>query len=65
MEKFRAFRGAPVRTLQGAERLQNTEMPWTYYAGMRDDDLRAIYTYLRSLRPVVHRVEKFGSPATQ
>ena len=63
VEKFRAFRGVPPRTLSGAERLQNTEMPWTYYAGMRDDDLRAIYTYLRSLPPVVHRVEKFGNPA--
>jgi hypothetical protein len=35
-------------------------MPWTYYAGMQDDDLRAIYAYLRSLPPVVNRVEKFG-----
>jgi hypothetical protein len=52
---------APARRLEGAERLQNTEMPWTYYAGMRDDDLRAIYAYLRSLPPVVNRVEKFGS----
>ena len=62
VEKFRAFRSTPARTLAGAERLQNTEMPWTYYAGMHDDDLRAIYTYLRSVPPVVHRVEKFGTP---
>lgn len=59
LDKFRAFRGAPPRTLQGAERLQNTEMPWTDYSGMTDDDLRAIYAYLRSLKPVVNRVEKF------
>jgi len=65
VEKFRAFRGAPPRTLSGADRLQNTEMPWTYYAGMEDQDLRAIYTYLRSLPPVINRVEKFGSPATR
>lgn len=62
VEKFRAFRGQPMRTLEGAERLQNTEMPWTYYAGMHDDDLGAIYAYLRSQRPVVNRVEKFGTP---
>ena len=59
LDKFRAFRNQPARTLEGAERLQNTEMPWTYYAGMHDDDLRAIYAYLRSLPPVVNRVEKF------
>lgn len=58
LEKFRAFRGAPARTLAGDERLQNTEMPWGNYAGMTDDDLRAIYAYLRSLPPVVNRVEK-------
>lgn len=63
VDKFRAFRGTPARTLTGAERLQNTEMPWTYYAGMEDDDLRAIYAYLRSQPPVVNRVEKFGAAA--
>lgn len=60
---FRAYRDQPARTLDGAERLQNTEMPWTYYAGMQDDDLRAIYAYLRTLSPVVNRVEKFPSAA--
>ena len=34
VDKFRAFRGVPARVLEGAERLQNTEMPWTDYAGM-------------------------------
>jgi hypothetical protein len=60
VDKFRAFRGAPPRRLEGAERDQQTEMPWMDYAGMTDDDLAAIYAYLRSLKPVVNRVEKFG-----
>ena len=47
-----------MRALAGEERLQNTEMPWPNYAGMTDDDLRAIYAYLRSMPPVVNRVEK-------
>ena len=64
VEKFRAYRDAPPRPLHGDERLQNTEMPWTYYAGMRDDDLRAVYAYLRSLPPVTNRVEKFAGTAT-
>ncbi len=62
IEKFRAFRGTPSRVLEGAERLQNTEMPWTYYAGMDDQDLGAIYAFLRSVPPVTNRVEKFGDP---
>jgi mono/diheme cytochrome c family protein len=63
VDKFRAFRGAPARVLEGAEKLQNSEMPWTDYAGLRDDDLAAIYAYLRSLKPIVNRVEKFPTAA--
>jgi len=59
VDKFRAFRGVVPPTLKGDERRQNSEMPWTYYATMRDDDLRAMYTYLRSTTPVSHLVKKY------
>jgi mono/diheme cytochrome c family protein len=36
-----------------------TVMPWTMYAGMKDEDLGAIYEYLKSLSPVENKVEKF------
>jgi mono/diheme cytochrome c family protein len=39
---------------------ENTVMPWQYYAGMTDEDLGAIYAYLRSLKPVVNRFQKFN-----
>ncbi len=38
----------------------NTPMPWQAYAGMTDDDLGAIYAYLRTLPAVDHTVEKVG-----
>lgn len=34
----------------------NTIMPWTMYAGMDSTDLRAIYFYLHSLKPVRNEV---------
>jgi hypothetical protein len=34
-------------------------MPWSQYAGMTDQDLGAVFTYLQSLKPVSHRVERF------
>ena len=40
---------ARVRTGKGAE---GSPMPWANFARMTDDDLRAIYRYLRSLPPV-------------
>jgi hypothetical protein len=36
----------------------NTLMPWNMYGQMKEEDLKAIYAYLRSLDPVVHKVEK-------
>jgi cytochrome c553 len=38
---------------------QNTIMPVAMIAGMTDDDLRAIYAYLRTLPPIKNQVEKF------
>jgi mono/diheme cytochrome c family protein len=47
-----------------------TVMPWANYAGMREEDLAAIYEYLRTVEPVRHRVTTFepdpgqaGTPA--
>jgi len=38
---------------------QNTIMPLTNYAEMKDDDLRAIYAFLRTLPPQKNKVEKY------
>ena len=35
----------------------NPVMPWPYFRSMAKDDLRAIFAYLRTLRPVQHRVD--------
>ncbi len=37
----------------------NTVMPWTFFAGMNDNDLRSIYRYLRTIKPVFHKVVQF------
>lgn len=37
----------------------NTIMPIVDYAGLKDDDLKAIYAYLRSVKPVVNKLEKY------
>lgn len=40
----------------------NTVMPWTQYGTMTEQDLGAIYDYLRTLAPVNNRVERFTPP---
>jgi mono/diheme cytochrome c family protein len=32
-------------------------MPWWYFGQMNDDDLKAIFAYLRTLKPIHHRVD--------
>ncbi len=38
----------------------DTPLAWTQFAGMTEEDLRAIYDYLHSLPPIKNRVEKYG-----
>lgn len=46
---------------------QNTVMPWVYFAGMTDEDLGAIYDYLRTVPPLENTVPKLARavPAPQ
>ncbi|MFM8536077.1 MAG: c-type cytochrome [Acidimicrobiia bacterium] len=59
IDRFKAFETANTAVLSEAERRQNTPMPMTAYAGMTREDLGAIYAYLRTVKPVINRVEKF------
>ncbi len=38
-----------------------TVMPWSTYSGMKEDDLKAIYQYLKTIEPVENVVTKFSS----
>ncbi len=59
VDKFKGFEAPDDRVLTSAEQGQNTVMPWRMYAGMTREDLGAIYAFLRSLKPITHRVEKW------
>lgn len=37
----------------------NSVMPWTYYAGMKESDLKAIYAFLRTVKPIQNKVDKW------
>jgi len=46
----------------GARKL-NPVMPWWFFGHMSDEDLRAIFSYLRTVKPVHHRVDNTESVA--
>jgi mono/diheme cytochrome c family protein len=63
--RFKAFASiASMETAPIAKPGRNTVMPWLAYAGMTEDDLGAIFDYLKTLPPAGGPVESFpDSPA--
>ncbi|MBI5524958.1 MAG: cytochrome c [Deltaproteobacteria bacterium] len=41
---------------------ENTVMPWTFYAGMTDEDLGAMYEYLKTVPAVKNKFDVFTPP---
>lgn len=37
----------------------NTDMPWLHLAGMKVEDLGAIYSYIRTVPPIENSIEKY------
>lgn len=40
----------------------NPEMPWGYFRGMTDEDIKAIFAYVRTLKPIRHSVDNTMPP---
>ena len=57
--RFKAFSDSAYTAPKVKAGEFNTPMPWTTYTGMTEEDLGAIYTYLQSLKPIEHSVERF------
>ena len=37
----------------------NTIMPWSFFGTMKEHDLKAIYAYLRTVKPVNNKIVKW------
>jgi mono/diheme cytochrome c family protein len=61
--RFKEYAGPEATIIDTAAMKRQTVMPWTQYAGMTEQDLGAIYAYLRTRIPVKHLVETY-TPAT-
>ena len=59
LDKFRGFDSTHYQpgTLDSTD--ANTIMPWTMYAGMKQSDLKALYAYLRTIKPIENKVLHF------
>lgn len=59
LDKFRQHKAGRLAQRLVKEGEFNTMMPWSYYAEMEEEDLRAIYAYLQTIPPIDHAVERF------
>lgn len=57
--RFKLYENASAEALALPDPRQNTHMPWMNAAGMTREDLAAIYAYLRTVPPVVQKVQIF------
>jgi hypothetical protein len=60
IEKFKSHSPDVMPEVDVPDDEYNTVMPWRMYAGMTEDDLGAIYDYLRTVTPVKNKVERFS-----
>ncbi len=60
MTKFKAYDKPEAKTMPVKTGELNSYMPWFAYSGMDSTDLSSIYDYLRTVKPVSNKVEKFS-----
>lgn len=51
-----------IRTGKVGARQLRSSMPWYFYGKMTDEDLKAVFAFLRTLKPVNHRVDNLEAP---
>lgn len=59
IQKFKVYKDSSFVPMHISTNTFNTVMPWEMLAGMHNEDLSAIYTYLMSLEPKENKFEKF------
>jgi hypothetical protein len=57
LSKFRNYREQNVYDYNPGK--HNTDMPWSILAKTTDNDIKSIYSYLRTIKPIINKVEKW------
>jgi mono/diheme cytochrome c family protein len=59
LAKFKRYADSSYQDLEVKSGEPQTVMPWTQFSGMETNDLKAIYAYLRTVKPVNNKIEKW------
>ena len=59
VQRFKSFADSNYHAARMSPGDLNTQMPWSMYAGMKRSDLEAIYTYLKTIKPIRNEVKRY------
>jgi mono/diheme cytochrome c family protein len=59
IRRFKALEGQTAESIDPVENNANTIMPWLAFSGMTEEDLGAIYDFLKTLPPVEKKIISF------
>jgi hypothetical protein len=53
-----------ITRFRSGKRIKHSPMPWGPFSRMSDTELKAIYRYINSIKPVNNKIEKTLYPRT-
>jgi mono/diheme cytochrome c family protein len=59
VKRFRSYADSTYQPATVAQGNFNTVMPWMMYGKMKEQDLAAIYAYLKTVKPIKNEVKRF------
>lgn len=59
IQQFKRYATGTYTPFKPKEKEFNSPMPWLAFANMKESDLSAIYDYLRTVKPIKNKVEKW------
>ena len=62
VERFKEYADSSFVSIKVGDGDFKTMMPWTFFAGMKTEDLKAIYSYLQTLEPIENEIVLFSPP---
>ncbi|MES3017293.1 MAG: c-type cytochrome [Bacteroidota bacterium] len=60
LQRFKFYSDSAYQPIDVKDGEFNTVMPWTRFSTMKTEDLKAIYAYLRTVKPIRNEVTKFS-----
>jgi mono/diheme cytochrome c family protein len=63
--RFKAYNSDEIKNMKMSGHEFNSIMPWSLYAGMTEEDLGAIYDYLRTQKPVRNLINRYSPPGVK